>query len=150
MTKQLLILALAGATVISTGCSSITKQDTGTAVGGVLGGVLGSQVGHGRGKTAATIVGVLAGAFIGGSIGRSMDETDRHQASHALENTPTGNTYSWNNPDTGRHYEVTPTRTWEDSSGPCREYTTEAVIDGKRETLHGTACRKDGKWVASS
>jgi hypothetical protein len=31
--------------------------------------------------------------------------------------------------------------------GPCREYTVEGQVGGKRETLVGTACRQaDGSW----
>ena len=31
--------------------------------------------------------------------------------------------------------------------GPCRNYSSEAIIDGKRQTVHGTACRQtDGSW----
>jgi surface antigen len=129
--------------------SEPTKEQVGTITGGVLGGALGSQVGSGHGRTAAIVAGTLAGAFIGGQVGKSMDETDRLKAAHALETAPTGAPTSWRNPDTGSTYTVTPTRTYQASSGPCREYTTQALIDGKQETLHGTACRQpDGTWKA--
>ena len=42
---------------------------------------------------------------------------------------------------------VTPTRTYDASSGPCREYTMDATVDGKRDKVQGTACRQpDGTW----
>jgi surface antigen len=76
-----------------------------------------------------------------------MDELDRRRANSTLETTPTGSTVAWNNPDTGIGYKVTPTNTYEVASGPCRDYTTEAVIDGRAEVVHGTACRQsDGTW----
>ncbi len=135
---------------LATGCQT-TKRDTGTVIGGIMGGVLGNQVGKGDGRTAAIIVGTLVGAYIGGNIGQSMDENDRYRANEALETTPTNRTSSWRNPDSGNYYEVTPTRTYESASGPCREYATEAVIDGRRETVYGTACRQsDGTWQASN
>jgi surface antigen len=117
-------------------------------VGGVLGGLLGSQVGEGSGKTAAIIVGTLMGTAIGGSIGQSMDETDRLKTSHALETVRTGVPTSWQNPDSGNYYEVTPTRTYYEAEGaPCREYTIDAVIAGQRQEVYGTACRQpDGSW----
>ena len=32
-------------------------------------------------------------------------------------------------------------------SGPCRDYSSEAIIDGRRQTVHGTICRQaDGSW----
>jgi len=131
------------------GCTN-EKQTSGAVVGGVLGGLLGSQVGHGDGRTAAIIVGTVAGAFIGGAIGRSMDETDRMKSQQALESNRTQQASSWSNPDNGNQYTVTPTRTYTADSGQaCREYTTEAVVDGKKELLTGTACRQaDGTWKA--
>ncbi|MBZ0091025.1 MAG: glycine zipper 2TM domain-containing protein [Sulfuricellaceae bacterium] len=129
-------------------CSaSPSKQDIGTVTGGILGGVLGSQVGQGHGRDAAMVVGALAGAFIGGSIGKSMDDTDRLKMSSALENAPTGRTTSWHNPDSGNTYRVTPTRTYESAEGPCRTFTTDAVIDGRSEQVAGKACRQpNGSW----
>lgn len=138
-------------TLLLAGCESATKQDTGAIMGGILGGVLGNQVGGGKGRTAAIIVGTIAGAYLGGNIGKQMDENDRYRTQRTLESTPINQTSSWRNPDTGTRYEVTPTRTYETSSGPCREYTTDAIINGNRETVYGTACRQaDGSWQASN
>ena len=148
------VAVLAVAVLLGTaGCAGnggVTKQGVGTVVGGALGGLVGSQVGSGTGQLAATAAGAIAGAFIGSSIGKSMDEQDKMKAAQALETARTGHTVAWQNPDSGAHYAVTPTRTYEQSGQPCREYTTEAWIDGKRETLKGTACRQpDGTWRAT-
>lgn len=116
-------------------------------VGGVLGGVLGSQIGRGHGSTAGTIIGSIAGATIGGAIGRSMDDTDRMKTGLALENVRTGVRSTWRNPDTGNTYAVVPTRTYESAQGPCREYTVDAVVAGRKDKVYGTACRQaDGSW----
>lgn len=130
------------------GCQTpVTQEQSGTIVGGVLGGIIGSQVGEGRGRTAATVIGTLVGAAIGGNVGRSMDETDKLRTAQALETLPTGKTSSWRNPDSGNTYTVTPTRTVSSNEGPCREYTTTAVIGGKTEKIYGRACRQaDGSW----
>jgi surface antigen len=145
--RWLLIAALATALALPGCATDSPKQNTGTVIGGVAGGVLGSQVGKGHGKTAATIIGAIAGAAIGGAIGKSMDDVDRMKMAQALENNRTGTPYSWHNPDTDANYTVTPTRTYTTAGGPCREFTTEAVIGGKRETVYGTACRQpDGAW----
>ena len=38
------------------------------------------------------------------------------------------------------------TRTYASPSGPCREFTTVAQIDGREQVEHGTACRQpDGQ-----
>jgi surface antigen len=130
------------------GCSSnhATKEDVGTLTG-AAGGDVGSQTGGGKGQLAATAAGAIAGALLGGTVGKSMDEVDRMKANQALESSRIGYTTSWRNPDTDDTYSITPTRTYETASGPCRDFTTQAVIDGKREILYGTACRQpDGSW----
>lgn len=136
--------------IIINGCAATGQrqnEQAGVIIGGVLGGVLGSQVGKGDGRTAAIIVGTLVGASIGGSVGRSMDDTDRLKTAHSLETVRTNVPTSWRNPDSGNEYTVTPTRTYEDNTGPCREYTVDAKVGGKKEQVYGTACRQpDGSW----
>lgn len=145
--KQWGIGALAAIALMGTGCET-RNESAGTVVGGVLGGVLGSQVGKGKGRDVAMVAGAIAGALIGGSVGRSMDENDRMRAQRTLETSRTGETVAWRNPDTAASYEMTPTRTYTaDSGGACREYTMDAWIDGRKETVTGTACRQsDGTW----
>ena len=130
------------------GCAQYqTHEGEGMVIGGILGGILGSEVGKGHGRTAAIIVGTMAGSMIGGSVGRSMDDTDRLKAARSLETVRTGVPSTWRNPDTGNQYTVIPTRTYDQGSGPCREYTVDAVVGGKREKVYGTACRQaDGSW----
>lgn len=135
--------------VLVTGCANYQSQQeqSGMVIGGVLGGVLGSQVGGGDGRTTAIILGTLAGAAIGGSIGRSMSDVDRMKTAQTLESVRTGVPSSWKNPDSGNEYVVVPTRTYETSTGPCREYTIDAVIAGTKDKVYGTACRQaDGSW----
>lgn len=139
---------LAGTLIIG-GCATSAgpQEQAGMIIGGALGGLLGSQVGGGSGRTAAIIVGTMAGAAIGGSVGRSMDETDRLKTSLALENVRTGVSTTWRNPDTQNEYAVTPTRTFTTDSGPCREFTMDAVVGGVPDKIYGTACRQpDGSW----
>ena len=131
------------------GCQTTSgpNEQAGMVIGGVLGGVLGKQVGKGDGNTAAVIVGTLLGAYVGGSVGQSMDETDRLKTAHTLETVRTGVSSTWVNPDSGNQYAVTPTKTYDAAGSPCREYTVEATIGGKPETIYGTACRQeDGSW----
>jgi surface antigen len=151
MKSRIIITALLSSALLA-GCQQPSQRDTGAVIGGIAGGVLGNQIGGGSGRTAAVIAGTLVGAYIGGSIGQQMDDNDHYRAQRALETSRTNYPTSWNNPDTGYEYTVTPTRTYETTtSGPCRDYTTEAVIDGRREIVHGTACRQsDGTWRASN
>lgn len=128
-------------------CQNINNEGVGTVAGGVVGGLLGSQFGSGSGKVAAAAGGALLGAYLGGNIGKSMDKVDQMQLQRALETAPTGRVVEWRNPDTGNQYRVRTTRTYYDRSQACREYTTHAIIGGKRQEIYGTACRQsDGAW----
>ncbi len=148
-TKISIFLSIA-TLLLLTGCNP-SKQDIGTIVGAGSGAFIGSQIGGGTGQLAAVAIGALLGGYIGGSIGQDMDELDKYKTQQVLESSPTGSTVAWNNPDTDVDYSVTPTRTYESDSGPCRDYTTEAVIEGRAEIVHGTACRSDdGSWHATN
>ena len=148
--NKFIVIWVIASSLILTGCQEIRNEQVGTGVGAALGGLLGAQVGGGSGKIAAAVVGALAGAYIGGNVGRTMDEVDRRKANQTLENTPTGQTTSWSNPDNGNTYAVTPTQTYNSGNQPCREYSTEAWIDGRKETVTGTACRDaNGNWRSS-
>lgn len=145
--KVALTALLVSAALLLTGCTQMRNEDAGVILGGALGGLVGSQFGSGTGQIAAAALGVLLGAHVGSNVGRSMDEVDRIHASRALESARTGHTSSWQNPDTGVEYTVTPTRTYESNGAPCRDFTTEAWIDGSKQLIRGTACRQpDGTW----
>ena len=114
-------------------------------------GLLGSQFGGGEGKLVAVGVGALAGALIGGQIGKTMDEHDKlmlEKSSHqALEFSPSGSSVQWNNPDSGNHGYITPTKTFREGGQYCREYQQEIVVGGEKHKAFGKACRQaDGHW----
>ena len=152
------LLPLVGSAVLSVsllGCTQVNNEDVGTISGGVIGGLIGSQFGAGSGQVAAAAAGALVGAFIGNKIGETMDKVDRMQVGQALEKTPTGQSTSWTNPDNGNQYTVQPTKTYQTQQGSttqaCREYTTTAIIGGKKEEVYGKACRTDdGSWKVVS
>ena len=148
MKRKIISAAVISTFLAFSGCATQpTNQEAGMVIGGILGGVLGSQVGHGDGTTAAIIVGTLLGGAIGGAVGRSMDDTDRLKTAHSLETVRTGVPSRWKNPDSGNSYTVVPTKTVETATGPCREYTIDAVVAGELEKVYGTACRQaDGSW----
>lgn len=138
------VFVLAAALMMS---SCATQEQTGRLLGGAAGAAAGTQVGDGNGRTIATIGGAILGAAIGGAIGSRMDDKDLQQTGYALENSRTGQSTTWVNPDSGYRYNMQPTSTYQSASGPCRNYTMLAVIDGRNETINGTACRQaDGTW----
>ena len=124
----------------------------GSAAGGAAGGLAASQFGKGSGKTVATIVGVVGGALAGGYVGRSMDQTDQNCVGQTLEHAPTNQPVAWQNPGSSSSYWVTPTRNLKGPKGePCRNYITEAVVNGKVQRTENTACRQpNGSWVPVS
>ena len=134
---------------LSLGCETMSQADQAEIIGGVLGGVVGAQVGEGRGRTAAIIIGTLAGAMIGRHVGETMDENDRVNTARSLNDSRTGEATTWVNPDTGHRYTVTPTRTFKDAGGPCREFRLNATVgDQPDQEVYGTAClQADGSWL---
>ncbi len=120
----------------------------GGLLGGVTGGIIGSHIGKGSGNVAAIIGGTLAGAALGSYVGGYMDRVDQQQMAHTLETKPTGQTSTWQNPDTGNRYQITPVRTFKTAEGRyCREFNTQVNIGGEMKDAYGTACRMpDGSW----
>jgi surface antigen len=145
--KAHLAVVVAAALAVAACESPPTKQDVGGVSGAVIGGVVGSTIGGGTGRTVAIVAGTIAGAMLGNHIGKRMDEADRMKAAQALENAPTGQQTTWRNPDSGAQYTVVPTRTYEAGGTPCRDFTVNATVEGKPETVKGKACRQaDGTW----
>ena len=148
------ILAASVALVMA-GCSGTNKQDTGLVIGAVTGGLIGNTVGRGGGRVAATAIGAFVGGIVGSEIGRSLDEQDRMLAQRAeydaLERGRSGDRVPWRNPETGRYGEVVPDMPYKRGDLDCRDYTHRIYIDGRPETLRGTACRNpDGTWSSVS
>lgn len=155
---RLLGAALAGALVLGSGCAMqdedepvIEKSEAGQIIGGVAGAAVGSQVGEGSGQTVATIAGALIGAVVGERIGARMEEDDRQATAQVLEETRTGETETWVNPDTGNEFAVTPVETYEQAGRPCREFEFRVETDRGSQTEERTACRNDdGTWEVLS
>ncbi|MGE5793311.1 MAG: RT0821/Lpp0805 family surface protein [Bacteroidota bacterium] len=122
-------------------------EAVGAVLGGVVGGAVGAQVGSGDARTVAIIVGSAVGAVIGAKIGRALEDADRGCIGHALELAENGRPVTWANPHTGVSYAVTPTRGFKQDGQSCREFTTVATANGRKESTKGRACRDgDGRW----
>ena len=124
-----------------------------TIIGGLGGAAAGGLLSAGLGASPAAIAGsTILGGLVGGAIGDRMDAADRRKANaaaaRALEQSPSGSSVAWNNPDSGHQGTITPTRTYQNASGQyCREYQQNLTIDGKPQRSYGTACRQpDGSW----
>ena len=64
------------------------------------------------------------------------------------EESYTGETVRWRNPDSGHSGTFTPTRTYRTADDRnCREYQTTVTVGGRNRDAYGTACRQgDGTW----
>jgi surface antigen len=137
--------------LLSSLISCETRQQSGTVMGAGTGALLGSQFGKGSGKILGAGIGALLGGFAGNQIGKSLDDRDRVRMSEstqrALERNKTGQTSTWQNPDSGNSGTITTTRTSQREGRYCREYTQTLTVGGKTEKGYGTACRQpDGSW----
>ncbi len=147
---KLVLLAASAALVVSCSSSNTRDQNTGigAVTGAVVGGLAGSAIGAGTGTAVAVGVGIVGGALIGGAIGHSMDSSDNMQANYALTNVPQHRMHHWKSHN-GTHYTVIPTSKSMKMYGHehCRKYTMIANVHGKKEKVHGVACRKaNGTW----
>ncbi len=136
--------------LLLTSCANVdmNKGQQG-AVGGAAGGaLLGQAIGR---NTEATLIGAAVGTMLGYIVGNEMDKFDKRQLNQAYEFTPSGQTTSWQNPDSGNAYQVTPQPAYTKPGSPqrpCRQAEILAVIDGRTEKTYSTACRNDaGEWV---
>ena len=152
MTKKGIATIVLAAAVLAACQTGGPKQTGGTLVGAGLGALAGSQIGGGSGRLAAVAIGTLAGAYLGSEVGQSLDRADQaamnQNAQSSLEYGKTGQTSTWQNPDSGHSGTFTPTGTFQNTSGQyCREYQSTVTIDGQQEVAHGRACRQpDGSW----
>lgn len=123
------------------------REQLGQVLGGLAGAAIGSTA-QGRDRPVAIIGGAILGALIGGQIGHHMDEVDEYCIGQTLEYARAGQTITWNNPDNGAVYKVTPQAAVRMPSGQyCREYQTTIMIDGRKRRAYGKACRQpDGTW----
>ncbi len=150
-TTALLLLVL-----VLDGCAQMGQSigdNPKTALGGMLGAAGGGLIAAAAGGGAAGIIGgVLIGGLLGGAIGNRLDQKDKElamrNAQMTFEKAHTGQTSSWQNPDSGNSGTITPTKTYQAASGQyCREYQQEIVIGGEKHQSYGTACRQpDGSW----
>ena len=136
--------------VLFAGCAN--NQEGGTVVGAITGGIIGNQFGKGGGKVASTLAGAVVGGIVGNEIGRSLDQRDRELARQAeydaLGAGPPRQPVRWRNPSNGRYGEVIAEDYYDRGGSRCRNFLHRVYIDGREQTMRGTACRNpDGTWT---
>jgi surface antigen len=72
-----------------------------------------------------------------------------HSENQVLAEKPDGEKVAWKNPNTGNEFEVTPTNTYKNRLGVCRDYEIVATIGGQREVSDNRTCRQPGGYWES-
>ena len=146
------VITLTACETTSDGSTRVKKQPLVAIAGAAAGAYAGSNIGGGKGRTAAIAAGTILGAYLGSELGKSLDAADKaymqNTTQTALEKNVDGGVSNWNNPNSQASGSITPTRTFQETSGRyCREYTQKINVGGKEETVIGTACRDaQGTW----
>ena len=88
------------------------------------------------------------GQLVPGLIGQQMTEQDRSRVRLALDTNANNQPTAWQGARGSASYKVTPVRTFSEAQGTrCRDFDTQATIDGRHQRIRGTACRQpDGSW----
>ena len=155
MKKTFAVILVSAFALSAAGCAdgvntvqSNPKATVGALGGAALGGLAGSAVGKGSGRDVAMVGGALLGAFAGYEIGKSLDRADKAAIAKTTERALDDNvSYSWQNPENGRSGSVTPTGSYTQNGRQCRNFEQTVYIDGRRESVSGTACKQvDGTW----
>lgn len=146
--SKIKVLSIITVAALFTGCASNGPKETGgMLIGGATGALIGSQFGHGKGQLVGVALGTLLGAAIGSEVGRKMDARDRELADdtarYALENRADHEYSTWRNPNNNHsgRFVVTRTEEYEHSNKVCRDFVHTVIIDGRKENVHGRACR---------
>ena len=143
VTTALVLSSLAmGLTSCSPGNNTVGSTVAGSAAGGLLGAALFPHSGFG------IVGGALLGGIIGNQIGQSMDRRDHRNLQRAIVYTPVGQSTTWTNRRRHVTYTVRPVKAYTNRQGRyCRRYKTTVMIDGKRRTAYGRACRMaNNQW----
>lgn len=120
----------------------------GLVLGALLAGAAGcASTGGGGGSEPARTLG-SADQLVPGYIGQQMSEQDRQRVRLALERSGNYEPTAWQGGQRGTLFRVTPVRTFDGAGGSrCRDFDTQATIDGGHQKIRATACRQsDGSW----
>jgi len=145
--KKIILLLLPLVVFGLNSCANYTKGQQGAGIGGVSGALIGQAIGR---NTEATLIGAAVGTMLGYIVGNEMDKFDRRELNQAYEYGPSGQSTTWQNPDSGNAYQVIPQPAYtqpQSPQRPCRRAEILATIDGRTERTYTTACRNSaGQW----
>ncbi|MBF0340030.1 MAG: hypothetical protein HQL95_03600 [Magnetococcales bacterium] len=119
----------------------------GAAAGMVTGALIGSLSGPAKNRLENSLIGAVAGGLLGYSVGNEREKQGRGVVYRSLEYSPSYQTTTWVNPESRVSYVVTPRPVTQVQGRSCREVEIQGVIDSRRDTMTGLACRDEtGQW----
>lgn len=126
-----------------------TSAPAGVALAAVLAAALAGCVSTGgtAGSDGARDLGPSS-QLVPGLIGQQMTEQDRGRVMVTLDGNTNNQSTAWQGGQGRASYKVTPVRTFNAAGGSrCRDFDTQATIDGRHQRIRSTACRQpDGSW----
>ncbi|HAS89975.1 MAG TPA: hypothetical protein DCS48_11825 [Desulfovibrio sp.] len=138
--KKLISLLIVCILFVASGCAN--KAQSGAGIGALAGATIGALTFNNKASGAA--IGAGIGALMGYVVGNEWDKHDEQQVSKTLENSPSGQTSNWTNPDTGKSYSATPAPPYVKQGQVCRDVT---ITEDGGEKIMAKACRdNDGVW----
>ena len=147
--KKLILGLLPILLLTLTSCANqqLSRGTQGAGIGAAGGAIVGQAIGR---NTEATLIGAAVGTMLGYIVGNEMDKYDKRELNQTYEFGPSGQTTTWQNPDSGNSYQVTPQPAYIPPQNPntfCRRAEILATIDGKTQKTYTTACRNSmGQW----
>ncbi|CCH50380.1 glycine zipper domain-containing protein [Pseudodesulfovibrio piezophilus] len=124
------------------GCAANRAQQ-GASVGGLAGATIGALTF--KNKLLGAAVGAGVGVLMGYIVGNEWDKSDEQKVQRVLETTKSGETTSWQNPDTGESYSATPDLPYMADNKVYRDIVIKDEKEG--HTVMAKAWRDDhGVW----
>ena len=145
-----LTLSLVVVTSLLTGCANMNRSQQGALLGTLGGAAVGSQLGPDDDRHSNALIGAGLGALTGYIVGNEMDKHDQAKVGRTLENSKSGQTTEWTNPDTGKHFEVTPRQPYQTNENETvyRDVIIETTVNGEKKRVKAKAKRNpDGTWT---
>ncbi len=128
---------------VTAGFGCANKAQQGATMGGLAGATIGALTF--KDKLLGAAVGAGVGVLMGYIVGNEWDKHDEKQIQQSLEKGKSGQTTTWQNPDSGKSYSATPSHPYMEDNKVYRDVVIKDDKDG--DTIMAKAWRdNNGTW----